>query len=70
MTSESAEPQSYAEAAAELDEILTELEAGSVGVDALADRVARAAELIRYCRGRLDAVDLEVERIVTSLGDG
>lgn len=54
-TSDGANPSQigYADALAELDEILGELEADDVDIDVLSDRVARAAELITVCRGRI-----------------
>ncbi len=57
----------YAEALAELESILAKLEADDLDVDALAERVARAAELIKLCRDRIGATRLEVERVVTDL---
>ncbi len=60
---------SYAEALAELDDILTQLEASSVDVDVLADRVARGATLVRYCRQRLQVVRLDVDTVVEQLLD-
>jgi exodeoxyribonuclease VII small subunit len=59
----------YADALAELETILAGLERDEPDVDQLADRVARAALLIRLCRGRIAAARLEVERVVTDLGD-
>lgn len=57
----------YAEAMAELDLILDEIEADDVDVDVLGRRVARAAELIRFCRSRIAATRIEVERVVSEL---
>jgi exodeoxyribonuclease VII small subunit len=59
----------YADALAELESILAGLERDEPDVDQLAERVARAALLIRLCRGRIAAARLEVERVVTDLGD-
>ena len=70
MTADSAgatPPPSYAEALAELDAILDELEAGDADIDALAARVERAADLVRLCRDRLDDARIEVTRIVADL---
>jgi len=58
------DPIAYADAIAELDEILAELERDDVDVDHLADRVRRASELVRICRDRISASKLEVEQIV------
>ena len=57
----------YARAVDELEAILAELEDDNLDVDHLAERVARAAALIRLCRSRITATRLEVERIVADL---
>jgi exodeoxyribonuclease VII small subunit len=57
----------YAEAVAELEEILSELESEDVDVDHLATQVKRAADLIELCRGRLDLARTEITRIVADL---
>jgi exodeoxyribonuclease VII small subunit len=57
----------YADALAELDTILAELEAEEPDVDLLAARVARAAHLVRVCRSRIRAAKVDVERIVADL---
>lgn len=54
-------PDGYAAAVAELDVILREIEDDDVDVDLLSTRVARAAELITYCRDRIDAARTAVE---------
>ena len=59
----------YAEALAELEAIVTGLESGDLDVDGLAEKVTRAAELVKLCRERLANARLEVERIVTDLDD-
>jgi exodeoxyribonuclease VII small subunit len=61
------EGPTYAAAVDELEGILAELEDDRLDVDQLADRVARAAELIRLCRERIRATRLEVEQIVADL---
>ena len=43
----------YAEALAELEGILDELDGDEVDVDVLGSRVRRAAELLRLCRDRI-----------------
>lgn len=57
----------YAEAAAELEQILEKIEAGEVDVDEVVALVRRGAELIRFCRERLDAARLEVGKVVADL---
>ena len=63
------EPLSYADAVAELEAIVTGLDDADVDIDVLAERVARAAELIALCRERISATRLEVERIVAQLDE-
>lgn len=57
----------YARAAAELETILGELDDDQLDVDVLAERVQRASELIRFCRSRITAARVEVEKIVADL---
>ncbi|HSL73800.1 MAG TPA: exodeoxyribonuclease VII small subunit [Ilumatobacteraceae bacterium] len=57
----------YADALSELDGILRELEGSDVDVDHLAERVARAAELITLCRGKIAAAQLRIEQVTADL---
>jgi exodeoxyribonuclease VII small subunit len=57
----------YGDAVVELETILTELDDETIDVDVLADRVRRAAELIRICRERIAGARLEIEQIVMDL---
>jgi exodeoxyribonuclease VII small subunit len=57
----------YAEAMAELGEILAELERDDLDVDVLAARVRRAGELIVLCRARIARAQSDVEGIVADL---
>jgi exodeoxyribonuclease VII small subunit len=57
----------YGDAIAELEAIVARLEDTDVDVDVLADRVARAAELITLCRDRIARTRIEVERVVSDL---
>lgn len=59
----------YAEAMAELEAILAGLERDDLDVDQLGARVARAADLIRWCRSRVRDARMEVEQIVVDLED-
>jgi exodeoxyribonuclease VII small subunit len=60
----------YAQALDELDGILRELEGSDVDVDRLADRVARATELIAVCRERIGAARLRIDEVIADLDDG
>jgi exodeoxyribonuclease VII small subunit len=57
----------YASALSELSDILRELEASDVDVDKLADRVARATELIAVCRDRIGAARLRIDEVIADL---
>ena len=57
----------YADALSELQQILGELEAEDIDIDVLAVKVERAAELIRVCRGRINAAEVRVTEIVAGL---
>lgn len=57
----------YAQALAELDTILRELEGSDVDVDQLAQRVARAAELIAVCRERISTARLKIDEVIADL---
>ena len=62
-----ADTPGYARALDELDEILRELEGTDVDVDRLADRVARATELIALCRDRIGAARLRIDDVIADL---
>ena len=57
----------YADALAELDAILRELDGSDVDVDHLADRVARASELIALCRAKISAAKVRIEQVTADL---
>jgi exodeoxyribonuclease VII small subunit len=62
-------PAGYAEALAELDTILGELDRADVDVDLLAVRVQRAAQLIAFCRDRIGTARVQIDEAVAGLGD-
>jgi exodeoxyribonuclease VII small subunit len=57
----------YSAALAELEAIIEAIESEDVDVDALAERVKRAAVLISFCRERLKGTEAEVKKIVTEM---
>ena len=61
------EQPGYSAALHELDGILRELEGSDVDVDRLADRVARAAQLIAQCRERIGAARLQIDEVIADL---
>jgi exodeoxyribonuclease VII small subunit len=57
----------YADALAELEGILADLEDDGIDIDLLGTKVARATALIRLCRDRITSARVQVERVVADL---
>ncbi len=57
----------YGEASARLDEILGKIEEGEVDIDELSGLVAEAAELVTLCREKIQAAEVQVQRITEQL---
>ena len=55
---------SYNEAMQEINEILRSLRDGQNNVDTLAERVARATELIALCRAKLRKAESDVAKVL------
>lgn len=55
------EPASYELALAELDRLVANMEGGQMPLDQLLDGYRRGAELLAYCRQRLQAVEEQVK---------
>ncbi|MCX7659327.1 MAG: exodeoxyribonuclease VII small subunit [Caldimonas manganoxidans] len=58
-----ARPASYEEALAELERLVAELESGQLPLDRLLQTYQRGAELLAFCRSRLEAVEAQVKVI-------
>ena len=54
-------PASYEQALAELDRLVREMEGGQLPLDQLLDGYRRGAELLHFCRQRLQAVEDQVK---------
>lgn len=57
----------YAEAFAELQAIVSEIEEGEISVDDLSTKVKRAVHLIRICKEKLSSTEEDVNRILKEL---
>lgn len=55
------EPASYEQALAELDRLVQQMEGGQMPLDQLLDGYRRGAELLGFCRARLQAVEEQVK---------
>jgi exodeoxyribonuclease VII small subunit len=58
---------SYEEAFAELKAISEAIENEAISVDALAESVRRASELIQFCQTRLRSTESDLEQILRQL---
>jgi len=65
---EGAQGLTYAKAIKELNKILSDLESDDVDVDVLAEKVARASELIEFCRQRISGAKMQIEEVVQRVG--
>jgi exodeoxyribonuclease VII small subunit len=52
---------SYEDALGELDRLVTAMEAGQLPLDRLLESYKRGAELLTFCRARLEAVEQQVK---------
>lgn len=55
------EPASYEQALSELDRLVEQMEQGDLPLDRLLDDYRRGAELLAFCRGKLEAVEAQVK---------
>ena len=56
-----AAPASYEDALGELDRLVVAMEAGQLPLDRLLESYKRGAELLTFCRARLEAVEQQVQ---------
>jgi exodeoxyribonuclease VII small subunit len=54
-------PPTYEAALQELEGLLARLDAGQLPLDELLTQYQRGAELLKFCRGRLDAVEQQIQ---------
>ena len=59
-----ADAPGFADALAELERIVAELESDALDIDHLAERVERAASLVQVCRERIAGARFSVEEIL------
>ncbi len=64
------ETPNYTQAFEELQQIVTEIEEGHISVDALSEKVKRAAFLIRICKEKLTSTEQDVNDILKGLDEG
>ncbi|HEY8100519.1 MAG TPA: exodeoxyribonuclease VII small subunit [Burkholderiaceae bacterium] len=57
----STQPASFEEAMAELQQLVTKMEAGELPLEASVAAYKRGSELVKYCAAQLDKVDSQVK---------
>jgi exodeoxyribonuclease VII small subunit len=57
----------YTEAFEELKGIVSDIDRKEISVDELAEKVKRAAQLIKICKAKLDSTEEDVNRILKEL---
>lgn len=60
----------YDKAYAELKSIAQQIDSESITVDVLAEKVKRAADLIKFCQEKLKATETEVDKIIKQMEGG
>jgi exodeoxyribonuclease VII small subunit len=61
------EQPDYTAAFRELQTLISEMEDGEISVDALSEKVKRAALLIKICKDKLHATEEDVNKILAEL---
>ena len=56
-----AEPASYEQALEELEQLVCRIESGQMPLDQLLAGYQRGADLLAYCRGKLEAVQNQIQ---------
>jgi exodeoxyribonuclease VII small subunit len=57
----------YSLALTELEKIISEIESEEINVDILAEKVKRASDLIRFCKGKLRNTEEEVKKVLSEI---
>ena len=58
----------YSLALTELQQIINEIESEEINIDVLADKVRKAAYLIKFCKDRLRNTEEEVKKVLSEIG--
>jgi len=59
----------YSLALTELEQIISEIELEEINVDVLAEKVRKAAYLIKFCKDRLRNTEGEVKKVLSQIED-
>lgn len=53
----------YSAAIEEIEEILIDIESGSINIDSMSKKVSRVSELLNFCKSKLTETEQEIEKI-------
>ena len=56
--------QTYSDAMKRLEEIVRKIESGEMDIDSLAESLKEAKQLVAFCKGKLQHVEDEVNKIM------
>ena len=56
--------QTYSDAMRRLEEIVRKIESGEMDIDSLAENLKEAKQLVAFCKGKLQHVEDEVNKIM------
>jgi len=62
--------QTYNSAVKEIEKIISEIEDETIDVDVLAEKVKKAADLIKFCKEKLAKTEKEVQRVLEEFEEG
>ncbi len=57
----------YAQAADRLEEIVRQIESGTLALDDLSAKVKEAADLVKFCKIKLQETDESIEKLLENL---
>lgn len=60
---QSDQPVSFEQAMAELEQLVSSMEAGELPLEASVAAYKRGSELVKYCASQLDKVDIQVKQL-------
>lgn len=59
----------YSAAIEEIEEILIDIESGSINIDSMSKKVSRVSELLNFCKSKLTETEQEIEKIFKQIED-
>lgn len=57
--------ETYSQAVARLEEIVRQIDGNELEIDALADKIKEANEIIAFCSEKLTKADAEIEKLLS-----